>query len=146
MINFEKITKENINEIKYEDVVVFSFAEAGAMGRMGDVEIITKKNNEIKAYTTNYVFGILEKETSINAWEKEQKILFEILPILKKINFNTRIIRGHGHIEDWAVFDMGMGNHLIVRDYLDKQILEKYENAKLGEMYQSWKEFIETIL
>ena len=138
MINFEKITKENINEIKYEEVVVFSFAEAGAMGGMGDVEI--------KSYTTNYVFGILEKATSINAWEKEQKILFEILPILKKINFNARIIRGHGHIEDWAVFDMGMGNHLIVRDYLDKQILEKYENAKLGEMYQSWKEFIETIL
>lgn len=35
IMNIESITKENINNIKYDDVIVIFFAESGAIGEAG---------------------------------------------------------------------------------------------------------------
>ena len=155
-IVFEDIARENIGQIisasgnnndKKWYVLAISFAEIGAMGAAGEVQIVIRDRDwNIKGYRTNYLSGIFEKSTD---WQKEQEKLFEILPVLREIDFNRFVtdptvapIRGILDYGIWYVFDLGYGNHLLAGPFLDASMLHEYRGTPIGHMYEDWPRFV----
>ena len=89
IMQVEAITKENINNINYDDVILVFYAESGAIGEAGRVDIITGKTNEYKWYKTNYTFiGVTEVIEKLSDIVREEEKIFNILPILRELKFN----------------------------------------------------------
>ena len=117
-MNIENITKENFKNINYNDVIIIFFAESGAIGEAGRVNIITRKLNNYKWYKTNYTYiGVTELIENLSDIVREEEKLFSLLPILKDINFNHSLIRESYRINnEWWLFDLSFGNHLLIKD------------------------------
>lgn len=144
MLSFEKITRENIGDIAYEKVVAFTFAEVGAMGSGGEVEIVVYDGEQLKGYRTDYQRGVFERTEDIYGWRKEQELVFELLPVLRTMDFNRNMIRRYGRVDDWSHFSTGYGNHLMVRCKYEFDVMEKFGGTPVGELYKDWKKYIET--
>ena len=144
-MNIESITKYNIKDRNYDDVILVFFAESGAIGEAGRVDIIIDKTNEYKWYKTNYTFiGVTEIIEKLSDIVREEEKLFNILPILKKLNFNHTLIRESYWINDeWWLSDLGFGNHLLIRDKdLKKELMNKLSNHPKNELYKLWEEIL----
>ena len=137
MMDSIEITKNNIEEIKYNNIMFLSFAEAGAMGEPGGIKILLKDS---KLYHTNYCYN------------KDIKIedLFSIFPPLATFQCGMCIVTNLD--KNWKWIDMGMGNYLLIRnkihskymEYLEKEI----ENDKFrqGKIYAKWLEIARKML
>ena len=144
-MNVETITKDNIKDINYDDIILVFFAESGAIGEAGRVDIITGKTNDYKWYKTNYTFiGVTEVIEKLSDIVREEEKIFNILPILRELNFNHTLIRESYWINDeWWLSDLGFGNHLLIRDKeLTKELTNKFSNYQINELYKLWEEII----
>ena len=144
-MNVETITKDNIKDINYDDIILVFFAESGAIGEAGRVDIITGKTNDYKWYKTNYTFiGVTEVIEKLSDIVREEEKIFNILPILRELNFNHTLIRESYWInEEWWLSDLGFGNHLLIRDKeLTKELTNKFSNYQINELYKLWEEII----
>ena len=128
IMQVEAITKENINNIKYDDVILIFFAESGAIGGTGRVDIITEKEHKYKWYKTNYTFvGVTEVIETLSDIVREEEKLFDILPILMELNFNHSLIRKSYWVNNkWWLLDLGLGNHLLIKNKKNKRKINKY--------------------
>lgn len=134
-IVFEEI-KKNIREvISYKDIVFFSLAEGGAMGCPGEVLIATKNIEGVKWYC-------------LNTMTENNDDLCAVFPPLK--TFDCGIFgMASGIQEGWNHVDLGMGNHLLVRDDYYTQFA--YEEEQLhaehrGEVYAHWRGIAQILL
>lgn len=118
------------------DIVFLSLAEGGAMGRPGDVVIVTKNADTVKWYRCNYLENISESELTF------------LLPPLE--TFQVGLFGSvSGVPSDWAHIDLGMGNHLLVRWDLYPAFMREAETLpqqRPGLIYQNWQEFANRIL
>jgi len=148
-MNIESITKDNIKNINYDDVIIVFFAESGAIGEAGRVDIITSKTNDYKWYKTNYTFiGVTEVIEKLSDIVREEQKLFDILPILRELNFNHTLIRESYWINDeWWLSDLGFGNHLLIRDKeLTEKLMKKFSNFQINELYKLWENILKSEL
>lgn len=148
-MNIETITKDNIKKINYADVILIFFAESGAIGEAGRVDIITKDKKYYKWYKTNYTFiGVTEVIEKLSDIVREEQKLFGILPILKELNFNHTLIRESYWINDnWWLSDLGFGNHLLIRNKeLITKLTKQFANYPINELYKLWEEIIKSEL
>ena len=148
-MNFETITNANIKNINYNDVILIFFAESGAIGEAGRVDIITGKTNEYKWYKTNYTFiGVTEVIEKLSDIVREEEKIFNILSILRELNFNHTLIRESYWINDeWWLSDLGFGNHLLIRDKeLTEKLTKKFFNCQINELYKLWEEIVKNEL
>lgn len=144
-MKIETITKDNIKDINYDDVILVFFAESGAIGEAGRVDIITGKTNDYKWYKTNYTFiGVTEVIEKLSNIVREEEKIFNILPILRELNFNHTLIRESYWINDkWWLSDLGFGNHLLIRDKeLTEKLTKKFSNCQINELYKLWEEIL----
>ncbi len=110
----------------------FQIAERGAMGEAGGILILTTDGT---VYHANYHFGDLRWETATEAF-----------PVIEKCHFGMFGI-GSKVPDDWKYVNLGMGNHLIVRqDYYERfaPLIAGYNNP--GEIYQHWLEKAQSII
>lgn len=145
IMNIESISKENINNINYDDVIIVFFAESGAIGEAGRVDIIIGKTNDYKWYKTNYTFiGVTEVIEKLSDIVREEEKLFNILPILRELNFSHTLIRESYWINnEWWLSDLGFGNHLLIRDKeLTEKLTKKFSNCQINELYKLWEEIV----
>ena len=148
-MNIETITNDNIKNINYDDVILVFFAESGAIGEAGRVDIITGKTNDYKWYKTNYTFiGVTEIIEKLSDIVREEEKLFNILPILRELNFNHTLIRESYWINDeWWLSDLGFGNHLLIRDKeLITKLTKQFSSYPINELYKLWEEIIKSEL
>lgn len=148
-MNIETITKDNIKNINYDDVTIIFFAESGAIGEAGRVDIIVKEENHYRWYKTNYTFiGVTEVIEKLSDIVREEQKLFDILPILKELNFNHSLIRESYQINnDWWLSDLGFGNHLLIKNKeMKKNILEKLSNYSINDLYKIWEDLLKSEL
>ena len=130
---------------QFEDVIMFSFAEPGAMGAGGIIEFFTDKGG-------TFCFNYLSEETSYNE-------IKQAFPVLKDCRFNgpmaarpenapkeivfyndadnmnikTRVAEGWRHIY------MGFGNHLVIRDDHFEEFSAAISDLKEEvEIYGGW--------
>lgn len=144
-MKIETITKDNIKDINYDDVILVFFAESGAIGESGRVDIITRQNNSYKWYKTNYTFiGVTEVIEKLSDIVRGEENLFNVLPILRELNFNHTLTRESYWINDeWWLFDLEFGNHLLIRDKeLTEKLMEKFSNCQITELYKLWEEIL----
>lgn len=121
------------------------FAESGAIGKAGRVDIITKENNEYYCYKTNYTYGgVTELIENLSDIVREEHKLFDILPILKELNFNHSLIRESYQVNnEWYLLNLVYGNHLLIKNNnLKNKLIKKMSNCDIGNMYDLWDEFI----
>lgn len=123
-IRFEErieITKENLEEIDYDSVIALTIAEGGAMGEPNALLVVT---DELKVYHLNFRTTEIPIETIKNK-----------LTVLMKFDcgfWGTSISE-----EGWRSFNLGMGNHLIMR----KEYAEKFLNLINNFIGVSWKAY-----
>lgn len=119
-----EITESNYKDYCSLDIVAFLFAQPGAMGDPGGVEIIDAQG---QYYHTNYCY---------NGVSYDQ--LMEIVPVLKVCKIG---IVNHQTPEGWKAIYLGFGNHLTIKaDYYDK-FEEESRNRHIEEaveLYQQW--------
>ena len=124
---------------------MFSFADQGAQYVQGEVNIITRNKDGIKGYTTNYVIDHVLHKFREDSRREEQK-LYKILPIMENVNINNW---GSEYILDerWRHFNMGLGNNLFIRDYLETEFYKRYtDDTPLDEIFETWVEFAKQVL
>ena len=125
---FITLTEENYTKYIPLDPIAFSMAEGGAMGSPGEV-IIVNKNSDIY----NFWLQGVEHETAK-----------KIIPTLFECKFG---IFGHSKpASGWHYFDLGAGNHLIVKDSIYNEFYPKaveidYERRP-AMLYQRWIDFV----
>lgn len=148
-MNIESITKNNIKNINYDDVILIFFAESGAIGEAGRVDIIVREQNNYKWYKTNYTFiGVTEVIEKLSDIVREEQKLFDILPILKELNFNHSLIReSYWVTNEWWLSDLGFGNHLLIRDKeITEKLTKKFSNYPINDLYKLWEDIIKNEL
>lgn len=119
--NIIEISDKNIKDIKCDDVMFFTYAESGAMGEGGAINLL---NKEKKIYHTNYVYG-----------DFNIKKLFKVFPPLENLKCFIHSVSGLD--SNWKYIDMGFGNYLFIR----KDIFKKFEK-KLKEEIPEDTDFI----
>ncbi len=123
-----EITESNYKGYCGIDIAAFSFAQPGAMGEPGGVEIIDAQG---WFYHTNYCYGDISYEQ-----------LLEVVPVLKDCKIG---IAGQQVPEGWKAVYLGFGNHLTIKaDYYDKFEKETRNRhiEEAGMLYQQWSEIV----
>jgi hypothetical protein len=123
-----EITESNYKGYCSIDIVAFSFAQPGAMGVPGGVEII---DSDGWLYQTNWCDGDLSLDH-----------LLEVVPVLKDCKIG---VSGHRAPEGWAPVYLGAGNHLTVRaDYYGRfeEEVNKRRIKTPADMYVQWLEIM----
>lgn len=124
------LTPTNYKEFLPINIIAFSFAEGGAMGDGGSIIIVSDNG---MSYYLNYVW---------DDWSED--CIYEICPVLKECSLCAfeRIKYPKG----WIYRYMGVGNHLLVHELLEKQFSEATKDFQTPvEYYQKWEQIIEKI-
>ena len=130
-----ELSNENIDAIKYADIVAITIAEAGAMGEPNGF-YIAMKNYDL--YHTNLGNTPISNEK-----------MLEVFPLLKTFDcFCGQVTNLNG---EWESFYMGFGNYLVVRkQYYDAIMQYIKENLpkdfQRGHLYQKWYEIITKVV
>jgi hypothetical protein len=119
-----EITESNYKGYCAIDIVAFSFAQPGAMGEPGGVEIIDAQG---WFYHTNYCYRGVSYDQ-----------LKEIVPILKDCKIG---IAGQQEPEGWKAAYLGFGNHLFIKaeyyNQFDEEVRKRHIEEAV-ELYQQW--------
>lgn len=116
-IEFERITERTLSRINPEDIVFFAYAEGGAMGWAGAIQIITKNEDGIGLYFIDYT--TFKDLTSIE----------KLFPPVKWVETYTV-----GN-KDWIMMPMGFGNHLFLRTEYSEEFNELIKGQHI---YKAW--------
>ena len=124
LIEFIEIDDNNLNDFEEKDVMFFSLAEGGAMGEQNSIEIVTKRENDIKLYHTNILNFDVKK-------------LYSKFSTLKTLNCGifgivTGVQNGFIHV------DMEFRNHLFINDSINDIFQEKIKGLQPIEIYSRW--------
>lgn len=132
MKNPIELCNADLNRSIFKEVMFFSIAETGAMGEPGAIWMFLRSGT---VYHFNYVFG----DAKINKVEK----LFPILADCKFEPFGMKSSVPEG----WHYVNLGMGNHLIVKDEVYpafKEIIA--EDTEPSIAYMNWMKAAESVL
>lgn len=133
-----EITGTNYKEYCNIDIAAFSFAQCGAMGKRGGIQIVDSKG---QMFYTNYCHDDVVYE-----------YLDEIIPVLKECEFGMFYHTTH---DGWTSKYMGFGNHLTIKTIYKEKFDEECkrrnidsENDEKGDLYlyQQWMEIMLKIL
>ena len=127
---FVEITKENLNDITIDNIAFYSFAEGGACGEHGGVEIVLKNK---KFYHTNHV----ERD------EIFKQLILKLKP-LDDVWFC--VCWGENIPEGFKFYNLGLGNYLIVRNEYVEQFEEFFKGKPPAQKYTLWKDFALSVL
>lgn len=123
------INHENVVNIKYDNILAYSYGSPGAMGEPGHFFIV-HKDSQLEFYETNLFYtddeSLSDKVIKIFPKEFEESIMdFGFLPIMG----------------GWKQIEMGFGNSLVIREeYVNefKELMKKvdvYTLSERGKLY-----------
>ena len=121
-------------DIDVQHVQFLMYAEGGAMGEPGAVNIITQKGEAVRCYHANCLFGDFN-------WNHIKFILDEIERFCDEDPDENSF-----HNQYFHYVDLGFGNHLFVRKRYEKAFDSAFENASCGEIYQGWFDVAKELL
>ena len=119
-VEFDRITERTLSRITLEDIVFFAYAEGGAMGWAGTIQIVTKNKDGLGLFFIDY--------RNFNDFKSIEKLF----PPLKK---SFLFMSSETSDQDWTTAYMGFGNHLFVR----KDYRERFDKELDGKhIYRYW--------
>lgn len=113
-----EITRQNLHRIDFNSIVVFSYAEAGAMGEAGNLIFSTADGS---AYHLNYLHGGVSLAEFRRAYHCGSSETSPIPPCT------------------WYPYWLGAGNHLIVHEVALSKLLLEEENEP-EQIFHRWHE------
>lgn len=121
------LSKDNYTKNIPEQIIFFTFAEGGAMGRPGSIELITKDSEHYIAYYLPYS----SKRIEYNDIQK-------LFPPFRDIRFET--FGGcQGFLDNWKYVSLGCGNHLFVRSEVYSEFEELTADCEIpSQIYSKW--------
>ena len=129
MIKSIEINESNYKDYCSLDIAAFSFAEPGAMGMPGGIEIIDTQG---QCYYTNYCHG--------HNWIKFEHLM-EIIPVLKDGEiFGPQVPAG------WKTVYLGAGNHLAIKSDYYSQFEKEAHNRGIEKPVEYFKQWFEIML
>ena len=120
------VSKDELDENLFEDVLFFKFAEGGAMGEPGGVVWVRANGT---SYHCNYCYGDISYEDLVRYF----------IP-LRKCSFG---MFGLGSLvpDEWKYVSLGMGNHLIIKASAYDEFKELTKDIqRASELYGRWYE------
>ena len=125
-LNNSTFTKDILDRTTF-----FQIAEGGAMGEPGGIVLLTEDGT---VYHANYCFGDLKWETVQLAYPVIDQCRFGMFGIDSEVP------------DGWVYVNLGMGNHLIVRQDRYNEFAPLISDCKSpGEIYQRWLDFAKTV-
>ena len=122
--DFIELDNINVNEFEEKDIMYFTLAESGAMGEPDGIEVITKKDGNIKLYHTSArCFVVPEINDKFKMIHKLNCGLFGAV---------TNVPEGFIHV------DTGFGNHLFINKTISEKLLDKIQGLQTYEIYSRW--------
>ena len=117
------LSKNNYKNYIPLDIIAVSFAEGGAMGCPGNVEIVTFDQ---QLFSFNYCYG-----------DMDENDIYKICPELQECSFGP--FNRHTIPDGWKYYYLGFGNHLIING----RVCWDFDRVKGDdiddvELYQSW--------
>ena len=127
ILNMVELTKTNYKNYIPLDIVALSFAEGGAQGCPGRIEIVTFDQ---KLYYFNHCFGDLDEHD-----------IYSICPELRECSFGP--FRRNKIPAGWKYYYLGAGNHLTVsgRVYMEFDRI-KGKDIEGVALYQAWLDIL----
>lgn len=115
------VTHENLHQIDFDSIVVFFYAEPGAMGEAGKIEFSTADG---KLYQLNYLHG----EVSLGEFRRAYRAgSFETLPIPPLA---------------WEHIYLGDGNHLLIHEIVCGKLMADGVRDP-GQACMNWRNSLE---
>lgn len=127
VVNPIELSNKLIDEIYYDDIIVITISESGAMGRPNSFFAVDKNLN---LYHT--IFG--NKMVDFNQLQQKFALLKNFRCSCEHVDYLEN---------NWSWFNMGFGNYLMVRNeyytmvenYIKENLSVTYEH---GELYRRW--------
>ena len=116
-----KRLKTEFNNIESKNVLAFTYAQYGACGYSGTIEILTDKD-----------------KIPIKLSNKEQ--VKKLIPDLLDMKFIFNSVKNVS--EDWNHYDIGLGNHLFIHTSINNKFAEKVKNLSTQDIYKNWHNLI----
>lgn len=130
------LTSENYKKFLPVKVLTFTYAELGAMGDPGRVVLIDSRARVFRFY-------LQEDKLKLSEVAEFFPEFSSLISFPKKALFNTTNGYLESFYEDWSELDLGMGNHLIFKSIIKKDLTEEL----LGlESYERFRIAWETVL
>ncbi len=128
-MTFIEFPPEAYDQVKPEEVFAFSLAEGGAMGCPNEIIFVRKREGMVE-YLVSTVNDRIDK----------------LVPWLDILHCDLcGDVSGVG--KGWKHVDLGMGNHLFLRDEVYDKVNPKFEGMHPAEIYQAWRDAVaETVL
>lgn len=144
-----EITKDNIDEINYDDVIVITVATGPAQGEPNGVMIVTK---DLKVFHTNKLVYYGPKKAKLWGITPNQivpiKEFVKKLPLFNKIGTNG--LQFFNQDKDWEMIYMDYGNYLFIRkERADKflKLVDSYEGRnRIWWPYCYWYDMLSECL
>lgn len=126
-----ELTNDFFTNYKIDDIIMFSYAEPGAQGFMGNIEAVTLMDNkEIGIFSGSYLY----KNPNLT----ESKVMDFFTPLIDEFERKK-----------WTILNMGAGNVLFIKNEYSKLFKDKYEKivSELGLiLYKTWRYFADYYL
>ena len=118
---------EAYDQVKPEEIFAFSLAEGGAMGCPNEIIFVREREGMVEYLVSSVNEGISK-----------------LVPWLDSLNCGLfGEVSGVG--EGWKHVDLGMGNHLFLREELYIKVNPKFEGMRPPEIYQAWRDAVAEI-
>lgn len=133
----EIIMKPDINTIRPDDILLFQFAEGGAMGSPGSIQFVIKDDAGLKHYISYYA--------SYLPYHIDDADIVRLFPPME--NIRLEMFGGcTGLPETWRYISLGAGNHLFVRTEYYDTFSQHMKGKSPAEIYGCWYETAVRIL
>jgi hypothetical protein len=117
----------NYKDIKKDSIKFITIAEAGAMGKPGEVQLLTHNENHFTLFSGDLIYSFKTIDTDE---------FYQAFPWLGGLSFLMGMC--YGLPEEWEYFSLGCGNNLLVSKDVSEyfKLLAKDEGD--SDLYGNW--------
>ena len=131
----EYLNSNNFSKIRPRDINAFMYAESGAMGFPGCIDLITSK------YQRYYTDGIYGKLTDVSQYDVASVLDgFEHKPTYQRKSLEILKINN----ENWIYLNLGAGNHLFLRHDMYYEFGNMLVDVNRPNMFGKWRRLVDS--
>jgi hypothetical protein len=134
------MTHENMEHVSKEELCALMYAEGGAMGRAGEVCILTTGGT--KFYLPGWYDLLPEGE---GTWFEQQEVIETFFDGFQHVHgfLAEPFRRVEMNDRTWFYINLGFGNHLYLRDDFFEEHGSRLLDSRPPEAYQKWQWLVE---
>lgn len=129
------LTRKILSSLDKNDISAFMYAEGGAMGSPGCMDLITRDFNR---YYTDGIYGRVTDASQFDV--TELLVGFEHIASYGRKSLEILKIND----ENWMYLNLGAGNHLLLRHDMYRMVGDMVLDTEHPRMYGKWRRLVDT--